>query len=159
MALTAARPAEEYADLPAWIRPGAQLAALIYRDNYTPVTVKKITATQIVTVSDRNTVHEYRFERAARSRYGDSPGYHGRGQSGTRLVERTHPDVITVEIKNQASAALSATEDAAKKFRNPGMHNDKRVIDERVLELLDSIENAARAARKRVLELLGAADN
>jgi len=147
---------DEYPDLEDWIRPGAKLASLSYRDSTAMLTVTKITKTQIVCVSDTNPDADYRFERTAikRSTYDTTTWHYLRGNRGVRLVQRNHPDVVRLQVAGVARQAATAAEEARKRFGNPEANGDERPVEERALTMLDDIENAARAARHKILNLI-----
>jgi hypothetical protein len=149
-----AQAARECADLPDWIRPGAKLAALNFRDSYWLLTVSHITKTQIVCVPDANQATDYRFEREATSHFGDAPAHRLRGKKGTRLVQRSHPDVTRLRIDALVKGAAEEAGAARTRYGQPRANGDDRPIEERALSLLDDIENAARLARRQVLHLI-----
>jgi len=155
-------PADPYADLSPWIRPGAKLANLIYQDRYSLVTVTNITRTQIVAVADSNphSVHNpsivYRYERIPGREFypHEGPCHQLRGRRGARLVRRTHPTVVSLRIDAIAKQAMHEADLARSRYGNPIREGDTRPRDERALAMLDDIENAARTARTRILAIL-----
>lgn len=146
---------DDYADLPDWIRPGAELAAL-GSVGFVMVTVTRITRTQIVTVWDNRTSVEYRFNRTpvpANDSHRPEPEYQQRGTYFGKLVQRSHPDITRVCIDRIARNAAHRVEEALKVYGNPRAAGDGRPVEERAMDLLDAIENAARSARRKVEQL------
>lgn len=147
--------ADTYDDLPSWIRPGAKLAAI--DGGHALVTVTKITRAQIVAVADGGRRSEYRFNRTpvpARPPYRPEPEYRLRGTYSGSLVRRDHPHVKRERIDAIAKNATHEAEQARRVYGNPKASGDKRPIDERAMDLLDAIENAARKARRQIEDIL-----
>ncbi len=148
--------ADDYADLPDWIRPGAKLAVLL---GGALVTVTRITRTQIVATRDGRSDGsvEYRFDRTpipANPPYRPNPEYRRRGAYGDHLVQRSHPHIVEMLIDQAAQRAAQDVEAAYKVYRNPKTNGDSRPVEERAMDLLDAIENAARKARRKVERLI-----
>lgn len=151
----AATAADTYDDLPTWIRPGAKLAAI--DGGHVLITVTKITRAQIVAVADNNRHAEYRFNRTpvrANPPYRPEPEYRLRGTYGGSLVRRDHPHVKRERIDAIAKLAAYEAEQARKVYGNPKANGDNRPVDERAMDMLDAIENAARKARRQIEEIL-----
>lgn len=142
--------ADEYGDLPGWIRPGAKLAMLQLGDA-TMVTVTHLTRTQIVTVADSNKHAIYRFHREERKLFGSrGMGYELMGEVLAQLVRRDHTEVTQACIRYTVADLRSSV----RKIVTPAFGKDGRSADEVAMELLDQLENAVRKARRKVEGLL-----
>lgn len=145
--------ADTYDDLPEWIRPGAKLATL--GSGYELVIVKKITRTQIVVHPAQHPSAESRFDRTPVRVNGQEGQYRQRGSYSVTLVRRDHPVIVGMRITRIAVNAAAEVATLRKAHDNALYDKaDKRSREERALDLLDGIENAARAARRKVEALL-----
>lgn len=150
-----------YDDLPAWAQPGA--TAVVYHiGDAVAVTVERVTKTQIVA---RTRYSEVRFDRTPQEigRYStrdfQGPQFKQRGTYSTYLVSPDEPRARKALLHEAVKRALSNAEGSVDKQviarRNPDA-NDKRSLVEKALHEVDMIENAARLARKAIMEAVKA---
>ena len=144
----------QYEDLPEWAQPGAR-AAHSTNGGVEPVTVSHVTKTQIVAKSARGI--EYRYEREpATPHYGekwDRPRYKQRGEWGHHLMSLDEPRVQRDLMRSAIRSAMLSVEtsvDGWSKYRIGRRPEEKRPLDEVAMEELDAIENAVRAARRKI---------
>ena len=149
-----------YDDLPAWAQPGA--TAVVYHiGSATVVTVERVTKTQIV---GRTRYAELRFERKPQEigpysvRDFQGPQFKQRGTYSTYLVSPDEPRARKALLHEAVKLAVSNAEGSVDKqvmARRKPDRNDKRSLVEKALHEVDMIENAARLARKAIMEAVG----
>lgn len=135
-----------YPDLPRWAQPGA--SAVIQKDDYTRVTITKVTRTQIVAVNDQYANAEYRCTRELifpRGMYGPyaEGGFAERGAHFSYLISPDEPQAVKGFMRQhraQAITTLSGKIQAAL--------SDRLSTDEAQLGALEAIEAAVAKARK-----------
>jgi len=119
--------AAEYADLPAWVRRGAQLIEIKRRamdDGYVPRTVVRITKTQIVCSGPvailSGSPAEYRYRRSNLGRI--APGTHA---DGDRLADPNDPDVRDgLAVQALERVYLDVAAQYRNRFTHAGLYGD-----------------------------------
>lgn len=148
----------EYPDLPVWAQPGGT-AVNYHIGEAEIVTVTRVTKTQLVV---QGTHTERRYDREVptggwgRSEF-EGPHYRRRGSYSTYLISPDEPKARAALLRAEVERAVVNAEVSVEKLvrdrRNPS-RDDKRTQAEKALHEIDLIENAARIARKKIMEAL-----
>ena len=130
---------DDYADLPGWVRPGAD-GAMLHTDAAVLVKVKHITPTQVVCerAGDRMRIRVRRDNLTQQ------------GHPTATLERRDHTAVVQFRI----AAVIADLRQAVRAAAMPKFGKDQRGQEEIAAELLDRLEQLTGRARRKVGNLV-----